>query len=91
MADAGWEFDFDKKELRKIDTLLDLLQKMPSCITVDGIDYHFVMKKTIFYKAYYEGEGEEGKGKVIFMVTAYSPIDLLTEMLEKLKKEGLLE
>ena len=96
--------DAEKKVLRKIeqklassakiskdDTLLDLLQKMPSCITVDEIDYHFVMKKTIFYKAYYEGEGEEGNGKVIFMVTAYSPIELLTAMLEKLKKEGLLE
>lgn len=104
MREEGYTFDFDKKELKKIeqslansakigknDTLLDLLQKMPSCITVDEIDYHFVMKKTIFYKAYYEGEGEEGKGKVIFRVTAYSPIVLLTAMLEKLKEEGLLE
>ena len=75
----------------KNDTLYDLLRKMPSCITVDGIDYHFVLKKAVFYRAYYEGEGEEGSGKVIFGVTAYSPIDLLTEMLEELKEEGLLE
>ena len=72
------------------DTFLDLLHKMPSCITVDGIDYHFVLKKTIAYMAFYEGEGE-GSGKVIFWMTAFSPIDLLNEMLEKLKKKGLLE
>ena len=74
----------------KNDTLLNLLNKMPSCITVDGIDYHFVLKKAVFYRAYYEGEGE-GSGNAIFGVTAFSPIDLLTEMLEKLKKEGLLK
>ena len=73
----------------KNDTLLDLLNKIPSCITVDGIDYHFVLKKTIAYMAFYEGEGE-GSGKVIFGVTAFSPIDLLTEMLDKLKEKGLL-
>lgn len=73
----------------KNDTILDLLNKMPSCITVDGIDYHFVMKKTIAYMAFYEGEGE-GSGKVIFWMTAFSPIDLLNEMLEKLKEKGLL-
>ena len=73
----------------KDDNLLDLLNKMPSCITVDGIDYHFVLKKTIAYMAFYEGEGE-GSGKVIFWM-AGDPVDLLTEMLEKLKKEGLLE
>ena len=59
----------DKKELAssaktcKNDTLLDLLNKMPSCISVDGIDYHFVMKKTSIYIAYYacyKGNGEEG-------------------------------
>ena len=94
--------DAEKKELKKIeqklanstktcknDTLLGLLQKMPSCITVDGIDYHFVLKKTIAYMAFYEGEGE-GSGKVIFWM-AGDPIELLTAMLEKLKKEGLLE
>ena len=94
--------DAEKKELKKIeqklanstktckdDTLLDLLQKMPSCITVDGIDYHFVMKKTIAFMAFYEGEGE-GSGKVIFWM-AGDPVDLLTEMLEKLKEKGLLE
>ena len=78
----------------KNDTILDLLQKMPSCITVDGIDYHFVMKKTSIYIAYYacyKGNGEEGSGNAIFGITAHSPIDLLTAMLEKLKKEGLLE
>ena len=78
----------------KNDTLLDLLQKMPSCITVDGIDYHFVMKKTSIYLAYYacyKGNGEEGRGNAIFGITAHSPIDLLTEMLEILKEKGLLE
>ena len=77
----------------KDDTLLDLLQKMPSYITVDGIDYHFVMKKTsiyIAYYAYYKGNGEEGRGNAIFGITAHSPIDLLTEMLEILKEKGLL-
>jgi len=74
----------------KDDTLLDLLNKMPSCITVDGIDYHFVLKKTIAYMAFYEGEGE-GSGKVIFWMTAHSPIDLLNEMLEILKEKGLLK
>ena len=39
----------------KNDTLLDLINKMPSCITVDGIDYHFVLKKTSYYLAYYNG------------------------------------
>ena len=73
----------------KNDTILDLLQKMPSCITVDGIDYHFVLKKTIAYMAFYEGEGE-GSGKVIFWM-AGDPIDLLMSMLKKLKEEGLLE
>jgi hypothetical protein len=73
----------------KNDTLLDLLNKIPSCITVDGIDYHFVLKKTIAYMAFYEGEGE-GSGKVIFWM-AGDPVDLLTEMLEKLKEKGLLE
>lgn len=95
--------DAENKELKKIeqnlassakisknDTILDLLNKMPSCITVDGIDYHFVLKKTIAYMAFYEGEGD-GSGKVIFGVTSYSHIDLLTEMLEELKKKGLLE
>ena len=73
------------------DTILDLLQKMPSYITVDGIFYHFMLRKTtISYMAFYEGEGE-GSGKVIFWMTAFSPIDLLNEMLEKLKKKGLLE
>lgn len=72
----------------KNDTLLDLLNKIPSCITVDGIDYHFVMKKSVFYMAYYKGE--EGSGNAIFALTAFSSIDLLTAMLEKLKKEGLL-
>lgn len=75
----------------KNDTLLDLLRKIPSCITLDGIDYHFVMKKTSYYIACYNGNGEEGRGNAIFGVTAYSPIDLLTEMLEELKEEGLLE
>jgi hypothetical protein len=75
----------------KDDTILDLLQKMPSYITVDGIFYHFRLRKTtISYMAFYEGEGE-GSGKVIFWMTAFSPIDLLNEMLEKLKKKGLLE
>ena len=74
----------------KDDTLLDLLNKMPSCITVDGIDYHFVMKKTSYYLAYYKGNGEEGRGNAIFGMTAFSPIDLLTEMLEILKEKGLL-
>lgn len=75
----------------KNDTLLDLLNKMPSYITVDGIFYHFMLRKTaLAYTAYYAGE-EEGSGKVIFAMTAFSPIDLLTEMLEKLKEEGLLE
>ena len=86
----------DKKKLAssenigKNDTLLDLLQKMPSCITVDDIDYHFVLKKTIAYMAFYEGEGEEGRDKIIFWM-AGDPIVLLTAMLEKLKEEGLLE
>ena len=78
----------------KNDTLYDLLQKMPSCITVDGIDYHFVMKKTSIYMAYYacyKGNGEEGRGNAIFGITAHSPIDLLTEMLEILKEKGLLK
>ena len=101
MKEAGYEWDAEKKELKNIepnlsnspeigknDTLSDLLHKMPSCITVDGIDYHFVLKKTIAYMAYYEGEGEGG-GKVIFWM-AGDPIDLLTTMLEKLKNEGLL-
>lgn len=74
----------------KNDTILDLFQKMPSYITVDGIFYHFRLRKTtISYMAFYEGEGE-GSGKVIFWMTAFSPIDLLNEMLEKLKKKGLL-
>ena len=73
------------------DTLLDLLNKIPSCITVDGIDYHFVMKKTSYYTAYYKGNREEYSGNAIFGITAFSPIDLLTDMLEELKKEGLLE
>ena len=90
MADAGYTFDFEKKELKKNDTILGLLNKMPSCITVDGLDYHFVMKKTIAYIAFYEGEGEEGRDKIIFWM-AGDPIELLTAMLEKLKKEGLLE
>ena len=78
----------------KDDSLLDLLNKMPSCITVDGIDYHFVMKKTSIYLAYYacyNGNGEEGRGNAIFGITAHSPIDLLAEMLEILKEKGLLE
>ena len=78
----------------KNDTLLDLLNKIPSYITVDGVDYYFVMKKTSYYLAYYacyNGNGEEGRGNAIFGITAFSPIDLLNEMLEKLKKEGLLE
>ena len=88
----------DKKKLAssaktcKNDTLLDLLNKMPSCITVDGIDYHFIMKKTSIYIAYYacyKGNGEDGRGNAIFGITAFSPIELLTAMLEKLKKEGL--
>lgn len=62
---------------------------MPSCITVDGLDYHFVMKKTIAYIAFYEGEGE-GRDKIIFWM-AGELTELLTAMLEKLKKEGLLE
>ena len=73
----------------KNDTLLDLLNKMPSCITVDGIDYHFVLKKTSYYLAYYNGYKEEYSGNAIFGMTAFSPIELLTAMLEKLKKEGL--
>lgn len=78
----------------KNDSLLDLLNKMPSCITVDGLDYHFVMKKTSIYLAYYacyNGNGEEGRGNAIFGITAHSPIDLLAEMLEILKEKGLLE
>lgn len=78
----------------KDDTLYDLLQKMPPFITVDGVDYHFVMKKTSIYLAYYacyKGNGEEGRGNGIFGITAHSPIDLLNEMLEKLKEKGLLE
>lgn len=78
----------------KNDTILDLLNKMPSCITVDGLDYHFVMKKTSIYLAYYacyNGNGEEGRGNAIFGITAFSPIDLLNEMLEILKEKGLLE
>ena len=78
----------------KNDTLLDLLNKIQSCITVDGIDYHFVMKKTSIYIAYYacyKGNGEEGRGNAIFGITAHSPIDLLNEMLEILKEKGLLE
>lgn len=89
MAEEGYTFDFEKKELKKIDTLLDLLRKMPSCITVDGIDYHFVLKKTIAYMAFYEGEGD-GSGKVIFWM-AGDLVPLLTAMLNKLKEEGLLE
>ena len=73
------------------DTLLDLLNKMPSCITLDGIVYHFVMAKHSYYIAYYKGNREEYSGNAIFGVTSFSPIDLLTEMLDKLKKEGLLE
>lgn len=76
-------------EIGKNDTLLDLLHKMPSYITVDGIDYHFVMKKTIAYMVYYEALGE-GCNKTIFW-TGGDPVDILTEMLEKLKEEGLLE
>jgi len=99
--------DAEKKELKKIeqklanstktcknDTLLGLLQKMPSCITVDGVDYYFVMKKTSIYIAYYacyKGNGEEGLCHGIFGITAHSPIDLLTEMLEILKEKGLLK
>ena len=75
----------------KDDTLYDLLQKMPPFITVDGVDYYFVMKKTSFYTAYYKAIGEEGSGNAIFGVTAFSPIDLLTAMFEKLKEKGLLE
>ena len=75
----------------KDDTLYDLLQKMPPFITVDGVDYHFVLKKTIAYYAYYKAIGEEGSGNAIFGVTAFSPIDLLTEMLEILKEKGLLK
>ena len=75
----------------KNDTILDLFQKMPPFITVDGVDYYFVMKKTSFYTAYYKAIGEEGSGNAIFWATAFSPIDLLNEMLEKLKNEGLLE
>ena len=78
----------------KNDSLLDLLNKMPSCITVDGLDYHFVMKKTSIYLAYYacyNGNGEEGRGNAIFGITAFSPIDLLNEMLGELKEKGLLE
>ena len=90
MKEAGYEWDAEKKELKKIDTLLDLLNKMPSYITVDGIDYHFVIKKTSFYTAYYEAIGEDGSGNAIFWATAFSPIDLLTEMLEILKEKGLL-
>lgn len=73
----------------KNDTLLNLLNKMPSCITVDGIDYHFVLKKTIAYMAFYEGEGE-GSGKVIFWM-AGDLVDILNEILRKLKEGGLLE
>ena len=73
----------------KNDTLLDLINKMPSCITVDGIDYHFVLKKTSYYLAYYNGYKEEYSGNAIFGMTAFSPIELLTAMLEKLKEEGL--
>ena len=103
MAEAGYTFDFDKKELRKIepnlsnsakiekdDTLLDLLQKIPSFITIDGIDYHFVLKKTVVYMVFYEGNEKEDHGKVIFWM-AGDPVSLLTKMLKKLKKEGLLE
>lgn len=75
----------------KNDTLLDLLHKMPPFITVDGVDYYFVMKKTSFYTAYYKAIGEEGSGNAIFWATAFSPIDLLNEMLEILKEKGLLE
>jgi len=78
------------EKVGKNDTLLDLLNKMPSCITVDGIDYHFVLKKTSYYLAYYKGNKEEYSGNTIFGVTAFSPIDLLTEMLEILKEKGLL-
>ena len=70
------------------DTLLSLLQQMPSCITVDGIDYHFVLKKTIAYMIFYEGEGE-GSGKVIFWM-AGEPVDICKEMLKRLEKEGLI-
>ena len=80
----------NSENIGKNDTLLDLLQKMPSCITVDGIDYHFVLKKTSYYLAYYKGNKEEYSGNAIFVVTAFSPIDLLTEMLDKLKEKGLL-
>ena len=103
MKEAGYEWDAENKELKKIeqklvnsenigknDTLLDLLQKMPSCVTVDGLDYHFVMKKTSIYIAYYKGNKEEYSGNAIFGITAHSPIDLLTEMLEILKEKGLL-
>ena len=102
MKEAGYEWDAENKELKKIeqklansenigknDTLLDLLQKMPSCVTVDGLDYHFVMKKTIAFMAFYEGEGQ-AYGKVIFWM-AGEPIELLTAMLNKLKEEGLLD
>lgn len=101
IKEAGYEWDDGKKELRKIlklsnsaktcndDTLLDLLHKMPSYITVDGIDYHFVLKKTIAYETYYEGV-KEGCEKTIFW-TGGDPVDILTEMLEKLKEKGLLE
>jgi len=79
------------EKIGKNDTLYDLLNKMPSYITVDGIFYHFILRKTaLAYTAYYAGE-EEGSGKVIFVMTAFSPIDLLAEMLEKLKEKGLLE
>ena len=74
----------------KNDTILDLLQKMPPFITVDGVDYYFVMKKTSFYTAYYKAIVEEGSGNAIFWATAFSPIDLLNEMLEILKEKGLL-
>lgn len=104
MKEAGYEWDEKTHELRKIeqklansaktcknDTLLDLLNKMPSCITADGIDYHFVMAKHSYYIAYYKAIGEEGRGNAIFGITAHSPIDLLAEMLEILKEKGLLE
>ena len=103
MKEAGYQWDTENKELKKIeqnlassaktckdDTLLDLLHKMPSYITVDGIFYHFMLRKTaLAYTAYYAGE-EEGGGKVIFWM-AGEPIELLTAMLNKLKEEGLLD
>ena len=103
MREEGYTFDFDKKELKKIeqnlassakiskdDTLLDLLNKIPSYITVDGIYYHFMLRKTaISYMAFYGGEGE-GSGKVIFLITG-DLVDILNEILRKLKEGGLLE